>query len=342
MNFILRINNILHIWLLWPLKSVILRGNSIWLDFDFKIQVYRFTLILFMMCQLLDQWSYSSSFCDSDAGHLWIPFTVKDGLIYVKATISGKLVTCCLDTGSNVLVWHENSNFLSSSVGAPEVLKAPGGNSISGTAVYLQTVSLGTFTVNNVYSLKIRQSTDKDDTRQSFTKGHNGNLPEIVIGTNLFCNSVVVIDYPRHRLLVGPSTNRSNRLPQTFDAKIFRMKFVNGNGNSPGCPSVQVKIKGHSVSAVLDTGCNSIVIKSHYVKDLLSNKTMQSMTYLGYTTGYDIKDMSIEFGGMVVKSNAVAMKDIGGVDMVLGYELLKHFVITLDFGNRNIIFIGPQ
>ena len=180
----------------------------------------------------------------------------------------------------------------------------------------------------------------------------------ILLGAPFFKNFIVQIDYPNTRLRVLPK--------KSVDLK--KLKNVNiRRDKSSSLPAIEVTINDKDVWLILDTGSNSgLLVKRNYAKSQ-NWLTAETNTLEGMSRGvnasseielfnipslkigpYDLENILVTVPGEGEKITvgnryrgiyrSTMSKQTHGL---LGYEILKHFILTIDYSNYRAHIFAP-
>ncbi|TKB46391.1 pepsin/retropepsin-like aspartic protease family protein [Thalassotalea mangrovi] len=279
----------------------------------------------------------STYFPSLPANAEWVPFTLKNNHIFIDLTLAGQSTEAMLDSGANIhminqaFVDEHGEDF--TRTGHIEV---QGVNSKQKFPLYNQIpieVFGAQFELNKVVG------------------GELNNI-DFLFGNSFFKNIIVQIDYPNSKMQLLPQ--------QAVDlAKHANLPMRRALGS--GLPAVQVEINGEKVWLTLDTGNNSgIYIKRGWAEEngLLDETKLISSTVEGINSSMDTENFSVnslKFGPYELENVKMTVPVDGAVTYlgknnesaptgsrlkrgiktkgILGYDILKHFLLTIDYEN---------
>jgi hypothetical protein len=284
-------------------------------------------------------WSFSA--CAGASG--WIPFDSDVGHITIPVTLNGEQTRAILDSGAT-------GNGISE-----QFLERHDGEYSQGRQVI----------VEGVYdSRKVRLVNDIDIEifGASFKIDHLTPLHiysgDLVIGLNFFQKFILQIDYPNSRLRI--LTHDVLDLKKQANVK---MKKSGGVAQ----PMVRVNLNNeHKLWLMLDTGNNtgifmprSVAVRRGWMEQYGSvDRLVGGVTKASTVERFNIPSMTI---GPFTLENVVMMvpregqkttigKELPGrpgsrlkkdsEDGILGYDVLKHFIVTIDF-KRSLLHLAP-
>lgn len=271
----------------------------------------------------------------------WIPFENTSGHITIPVTLNGEETRAILDTGANGNAISES--FLERHEGEYKV----GGSVLVSGITGTRRVNL----VNNIQVEMFDSSFELDQLMPSRTRKF-----DLIVGLPFFEQYIVQIDYPLRQLRIIDQG--------TIDLKPFaNVKMKRGDGT--GQPLVRVNLNDEFEPWLLfDTGSSGgVFLQRLDAKRLgwLENYAIDDGLSIGVnaivsrTDRFNLPEMTI--GPYVLENIIVSVPGKGqksnvGVndrsyakrfkgnksDGILGYDVLKHFIVTIDF-DRNLLFM---
>ena len=273
------------------------------------------------------------SFVTSAGTSQWIDFEVINGKVVVPAKIEGVDVKAILDTG---LEEHYISN---------SFLSTHSLNDRKGKAVSIQDKSSEKkkFLYNQI-QLDIFGFKNKLD-KMIPTEVSEG---DIVLGSRFFFNFVMQFDFPNRRLRFLERKAINLKEAENIEMRIHRQSDL---------PIVKVKLNNtKSVWTILSTGSQEGLLLDRLVVESegwvqLGQESSIEITQINGIQSYDLmKITKVQFGpfniddvsaayskkGMkfeLLDNSAFTGSNMRGMDVkgVLGYDILQHFLITVDF-----------
>lgn len=278
-----------------------------------------------------------NTFCSTSE---WINFEVKNGKVIVPATIEGIGIKAVLDTGSEE---HYISNAF--------LLKHPLANRKGKTeSIQDMTTEKKKFIYNQV-QLGIFGFENKLD-RMIPTEVSEG---DIVLGSGFFFNFVMQFDFPKKRLRFLQRESVNLKKAENIEMRLHRQSAL---------PIIKVTLDDKkSIWTIMSTAAaeglrlDRLVIESEGWDKSLETKNLDIIQVNGTQTydlismpkidfgPYKIDDVSTAFSKKGVRfelldNNAFTGSNMKGMDVkgVLGYDILQHFLITVDFkyGNMHV------
>ncbi len=277
----------------------------------------------------------------------WVPFENLDGLIGIEIKLAGKPAVAIIDSGSQLIGVSESfleANPDSWRKGRRVTLSGVHGDRTAHLANSLDVELFGApFELNKVAPMNL---------------GH----VDLLIGLQFFADYVIQIDYPNSRLRI--IEHKSIKLRESANV---RMKRSEGSV----FPIVQVDMNGdYEPWLILDTGSTGGVLVSRHralSAGWLDKFSTTATTSAGVTTTADMESFllpELTFGPFTLENVLVSVAAegqssnigrLGGVDWstgtrikvteqpegILGYDVLQHFVLTIDF-KRSLLHIGTS
>lgn len=272
----------------------------------------------------------------------WVPFDSRGGHISIPVTVNGVETRALLDSGADgngiserFLANHEAEY----KRGRPVIVSGIGGER----------------KVHRINGLKIGMFGTEFEIDQMIPL-HLWNA-DVLIGLGFFNNFILQIDYPNSQLRI--ITHDSLKLKKLANV---RMKKA---ADSPQ-PIVKVDMNGETdLWLTLDTGNNSGILIPRRVAakfDWLEKYGANKSQLLGVTKSTDVERFNLPeltIGPVVLENVVVIVPDEGeesnvgrevrakvgtriketSSDGILGYDVLKHFVVTIDY-KRSFLHLG--
>ncbi|MDP2635355.1 MULTISPECIES: signal protein PDZ [unclassified Pseudoalteromonas] len=263
----------------------------------------------------------------------WIDFKVVNGKVVVPAEIEGIAVNAILDTG-------QKEHYISEQFLISHPLADRKGKSID---VKDTSTEARKFLYNQV-KLDIFGFNNKLDEMRP-TKIDDG---DIILGIGFFHNFVMQFDYPKRKLRFLDRKSIDLRAAENIDMRLHRQSAL---------PIVKVNLNdSKSIWALISTGAQeglkverTIIENQGWDKSLAS--TPVEIVEINGPQTYELSNIpKVEFGPFNVDAVSIAYPQEGkrfellnsdsftgsnlkGMDVkgVLGYDLLQHFLITVDF-----------
>ena len=290
---------------------------------EVNMKSYAFLLFIFILIKPFS----------SIAATEWIDFKIVNGKVVVPAKIEGVTVNAILDTG-------QKEHYISELFLESHPLADRKGKSID---VKDTTTEARKFLYNQVKLDIFGFSNKLDDMRP--TKIDDG---DIILGIGFFHNFVMQFDYPKRKLRFLERKSIDLRSAENIDMRLHRQSAL---------PIVKVNLDdSKSIWTVISTGAKeglkvdrTIIDKQGWDKSLPS--TSIEIVEINGPQTYELSNIpKVEFGPFKVDGVSIAYPQAGkrfellnsesftgsnlkGMDVkgVLGYDLLQHFLITVDF-----------
>ncbi len=272
----------------------------------------------------------------------WTPFKLDNGHIKIPVTVSGKQGYAILDSGAQI-------NGINNAFIEAHDLSYQQGRRMTIQGVF------GEEDINLLNEVPVELLGLKTDLNKiaPLNLGHKDDI--LIIGAGLFSNFIVQFDYPNERMRLLPRKSIDLAKHENIPTQSLR-----GTGE----PIVQVKLDGkRKIWVLLDTGSNSgLMVERSLAEGMgwLENNAKLDIESSGVnetrnTQLFNINEL--EFGPFVLEdvlvnvpaegetANLTKQMSFTGSNLksqklsgIIGFDVLKHFVLTLDYrrGNAHI------
>jgi aspartyl protease len=233
-----------------------------------------------------------------------------------------------LDTGAGVTVVSEDlSRELSLSAPADMQMRAvAGSDGAPPPMVAIHEIRLGDAVIEGIVAMMM----------PSGALRVGGNAPRGVLAASAFWGYLLTYDYPGKRILI-----KKGSLAEADSKSIFQYN------KDQLLPMIPVRIAGHDTQVDLDTGSpHGLTLPTRFLAELplaTQPKTVgKAHTPNGteFTVSVARVDGTIELGRYKLETDEVHFSDIRPGPFPpngnIGYQVLRHFVVTLDCKNRRI------
>lgn len=157
--------------------------------------------------------------------------------------------------------------------------------------------------------------------------------PRGILGISLFSDCLLTLDYPGNRVVL-----EQGELPPPDDKTILPCTFA-------GLPTIQTKLAGRPLELIIDSGAATCLTLAESLKD--QHKLKDAPAAIGIAKRMNSEstvqearaDGELTFGAIRVREPLV---NYSGVRSVVGCDVLRNFVVTLDARNQRIAFKGPD
>lgn len=258
-----------------------------------------------------------------------IPFDLVEGQIIIKVNIEDTIYNFLFDTGAPVVVDNQIAKFLKKSKDYQNVIDS-NGNIQKLPKQKINEMKIGNIVFKNITTF----ATDLKYIKEIGCINIQG-----VIGANLMANAVWQINYTQKKIIF---TNNVNSLHLSPDNK--PIKFTVEKNGTPIIPFYLENTKVDNV--IIDTGSRgSITISKNDVQNI--PKDISTITSYGLTPGafgvildtiqiYNCKNILIG-DNLKLASPLVSIRN-RKVTKKIGFEILKNYIITLDWKNNEVYF----
>jgi len=265
-----------------------------------------------------------------------VPFRVGEDALILDAVVNGRKVSVMFDTGFGGAIDLSNTINVGEPTGSMTLRDFVG--EVEAPTVKITSLKLGDKTIDPL-GMQAVMSPPED---YSFLYGmHCDGL----MGFEVIKNNITQFNFEKHKLIFYPSTYDITK--QTPDnKKTFLVAMLPLGINSIELPVVTAE--GKKLTMALDTG-NSFYATTH--KDSLervglweSGKEPKFTTLAGVASGnvvsWDKKMSNMTIFGVSVPSSTWDVIDLPSssaeADGTVGFQFLKNFNITIDYGRRRI------
>jgi hypothetical protein len=282
---------------------------------------------------------FSTFLCNSAIAGVtpWVDFSLENGHVKIPASVTGIESKAILDTGATLNGLNPrfiNKHQLSFDKGGKTRVKGVYG--IEDKTTY-NNVPVNIFGIN----------TEIDDAVEINLGSHENSL---LFGAGFFRQFVMQLDYPNHKMRL--ITHDAVDLGKMENIKMEKQK-------GSGMPIVEVGLSGgKSIWLILDTGNNggmvikrSIAQKMGWLDDLERNSEVSRGVNKSAATEsfripwlkfgpYEMENVLVNIPGEGETANLESQFEVTGtrikgrrVQGLIGYDVLKHFLITIDYKN---------
>ena len=161
------------------------------------------------------------------------------------------------------------------------------------------------------------------------------NAPRGILSAASFPGYLLIYDYPGRRILIRKGSIESVDFKTSFQYTDDQV-----------LPTVPIRIAGHETQVHLDTGSSfGLVLPTKFLTELplasQPKETGKARTHAGeFPVSVARIDGAIELGKYKLDLNEVRFSDVrpgpGPAVGNIGYDVLRHFVVTLDSKNRRL------
>lgn len=276
----------------------------------------------------------------------WLPFTLKNNHIVIAMQVNGQSVGAILDSGAEINM-----------IDAGFIKKHGKGINKVGSA---KVIGINGARTKNLYSQIPINLFNKEF---MLNKVVEGNLfgSSLLLGAPFFNNIVVQIDYPHNKLQLLPRRAVNMRKVANVPSKRQR---------SSALPAVKVKINDKSFWVALDTGNNgslflkrSFALENHLVEDKNKQKNGISMGLHDFVQTENFVVNNFKIGPYELENVQISIPIDGkrsrvgerqreaelgsrmqkGIQTkgILGYDILKNFIVTIDYSAYKVHIVAP-
>lgn len=257
-----------------------------------------------------------------------IPFDLVEGRIIIKVNIKDNVYNFLFDTGAPVVVDNQIAKLFNKSKGYQSVFDS------NGTIQKLPKQKINEMKIGNIIFKNITNFVSD----LKFINEIGCINIQGVIGSNLMANAVWQINYVEKKIIF---TNNVNSLNLSSDNKPIKFTI------EKGIPVIPFYIEGNKVdNVILDTGSKgSITITKNNFQNIL--KDSKIITSYELCTGafgveldtiqtYNCKNIIVG-DNIKIDSTLVTIRNRKAVKRI-GFEVLKNYIITLDWKNNDVYF----
>lgn len=263
-----------------------------------------------------------------------VPFRRDSGHIGLIATSLGRTINCTLDTGCVFAVWPRSLPLASTDAHLHYAQFTPFDPLQPRPADWriVSDLKLGDYELQNCAG--VAYNTDRSDSKQFPTA--------LLIGYPAMAQVVLTIDYHKQELVFRDQSYDVTRLASGPRTYLMNMVSNPEETSEPTRqPLIAGTIGGYPVRLILDTGlaaggvalANPKLISK--IQQTVGGQPLFNMT----TSGRALPDTTWSVGSLVDQSPIDLMPDFvgDGVDGVLGYEILRNYRITIDYGRHKVL-----
>lgn len=273
----------------------------------------------------------------------WVNFELSDGLVKIPVEIAGNKGLAVLDSGSQLN--GINKNFI-----IKHKLKFKAGRKQRVKGVY-GVVKRATYSDVEVDLLGQKLPFNS---LTEVSLGHYNNA--VLLGAAFFSAFILQIDYPNRRLRF--MTRHTLDMSEVENLDMVKQKVS-------GMPLVKVELNNEKTSwLILDTGNNGgVMLERSAARQWLDKYDIQASiamgaNSLGYNESFRLPEM--QFGPFILENVLVSVPAAGQksnlssryvsgsrimgkkVEGLLGFDVLQHFVLTLDYASGKANISPPE
>ncbi|MGS2720848.1 aspartyl protease family protein [Paraglaciecola aestuariivivens] len=285
------------------------------------------------------------SFSTHSAVSEWTDIVLENGHIKIPVIVAGHDTFAILDTGAQI-------NGINSAFIQKHKMKLTGGHKIKVKGLYGQEIK----SVFNSIPMALFGFDTELNEAVSVSLGHHST--GILMGASFFSKFIVQLDYPKQRMRIITRDTLNLR-----EIENIQVKKQRGTGE----PLVKVSLGKDSTPfwALLDTGNNGGVLierglaKKHGLLDKITSSslsagvnkisTIENVRVDEFVFGpYTLENVLVNIPAVGQSSNIEDQNTFTGTRIksvkqrgVIGYDILKHFVLTLDYHAGNAHIAAP-
>ena len=266
-----------------------------------------------------------------------VPFRGKGGWINLTADSSGKAIDCILDTGSALAMWPQALSLAGTDAQFhyTQFTPYPGVRPRPADWRKVTDLKFGDYEMQDC--LGIAYDADSGDAQRF--------CGTLLIGYPALAQTVVTIDFRKKEVVFRDKIYDVTRRP--LGPRAYLLNMVANPEDAHGRyhqPIVGGTIAGHKVHLILDTGLawGGVALAEPKIIAALQQAThgrlLVSLT-AGTTDVKILPDTLWSVGGLVDQAPIDFVPGFvsGSADGVLGYEILRNYRITIDYGRQKIL-----
>ena len=274
----------------------------------------------------------------------FVPFQLRNNLISFQADFAGRKEDCILDTGSPAILWPRSANLPGKRTLSWGFAKDAAGRQATVTEFILSSIKIGSYELQGVPTLAI-----------SGNSSSSRSYPDLHyicdLGNAAFSQTAMTIDYKKHVLLLrNQQYDPILHCSKTCFVLPFQWKSKTPGTSKFGYLVVAAEISGQPLNLVVDTGDSSPATaltdsyyKAHLRQTLMRHNWVQK-TAFGETKADWLPELKVSVPDarpnapeFVINQPAVILPDQqDGVDAVIGYAVLKDYLVTIDYPRHRI------
>lgn len=155
--------------------------------------------------------------------------------------------------------------------------------------------------------------------------------PDGIIGLGTTAEFLTTFDYPREKLVLTRGS-----LPPADDKDILRYQQ-----RGHGIPTLPLTVAGREVSVAIDTGASSGCVLEQSLEGSVPTKSAPVLVGIARRAISEAKIRAARIDGPLVLGRHVIDNPItsfGGIQSLIGYDVLRHFAITFDAQAKTVRF----
>jgi hypothetical protein len=297
-------------------------------------KLFLFILILFVYTNVIDVFSQNKNpfFTGSTVQNSFveeIPFDLVEGQIIIKVCINDSVYNFLFDTGAPVVLDNKIAKFLNRSKNYQSVYDS------NGTIQKLVKQKINEIKIGNIIFKNITNFvTDLKHIQEIGCINIQG-----VIGANLMADSVWQIDYFRKKIIFTNNINSLNISSENKPIKFTLEKI--------GTPVITLYLEGYKINnVIIDTGSKGsfTLSKNDFLNIHKGIKPIINYSLNFGVFGFELDTIqtynseNILIGDKLkLHSTLVSIRN-RKVTNKIGFEILKNYIITFDWKNKDVYF----
>lgn len=281
-----------------------------------------------------------------------VPLTVKNGGIYVMASLSGEEHLCQIDTGSDDVNWVRDLHLVGKMTQERSEPCDALNNCVVADVVKLPEIRIGSYKVTDL-------PTDMLDSKSGlFSPVPRPDIDaEPLLGNALFSFTVLTIDYQNKKLIIRPATYDFTKMPRLPGDRIVQMGWINQTEDSSerqqvfGWPAIPARVCGKSFWCIVDTGWSDpkLVITSDlythlpFLQKLPKHLTTINAAYSSASVpqldhlSFQVPALPPHSQPITLQGEGTIIKPLGVAQGIVGTKLMERYRITIDYQRRWIL-----
>ena len=269
-------------------------------------------------------------------GEVHIPFTLRDGGVFLKMIWAGRPVEALLDTGSAFTNWPQSLHLVGLKTSLPQEGDMAANIVTHGEWTVLPSIKEGDCEWQDIPTVAVGEMklTAPSKTTRLILKTVTSPAP--ILGASAFQNVVLTIDYCKKEIIIRSLAYDVARLPRQPHDLLLKPEWPNGF-----LPVLHGSLRGLPARFGLDTGCSGMPISTRFAGRLPTSLQagMTSMNINGSSVSVPrLRPLPGKLEGLhFIDDYPTAASIPTNVDALAGTGFLPNYRVTFDYSRGNLL-----
>ena len=273
---------------------------------------------------------------DKKYGEVHIPFTLRDGGIYLKMIWVGRPVEALLDTGSEFTGWPQSLHLVGVKTGLPQEGDMAADVVTHGEWTVLSSIKGGNCEWQDIPTVAAGEMKLAAPSKTTRLTLKTVTSPAPILGASAFQNVVLTIDYHKKEIVIRSLAYDVACLPRRPHDLLLKPEWLNGF-----LPVLHGYLRGRPARFGLDTGCSGMPISARFA-ERLPTSLHAGMTYMNINGSSvsvpRLKPLPGNLEGLhFIDYYPTATSIPTNVDALAGTGFLQTYRVTFDYSRGRIL-----